>query len=298
MTTSDVDRMQQGLHNRIGTGSRPPRRHVLIAAAAVLLVIVAVAAGTLWLRQPAPAVPAAPQGSQPLPGVSRVVDATGSSRLVALRADHTMTVYDTAAALVHPVPGSGGMSAWHVDGTVMIRDGADSQGRACRATGPWRSESDAVIVMDTAVLEGPGCTGASMPAATATRLSPGSDAAQNLADSGSEPAVPVTDPAQFNGVWLLRGTGLLWAVDELPNNAGGYLLDDDGDIDRAPDAQGKIELGPDGLLILTTSACDNPKFRHPVLHGTSARRSLTMTVEDDSCNWFQGNTSLTWIKVL
>ena len=59
--------------------------------------------------------------------------------------------------------------------------------------------------------------------------------------------MPVIEPVQLNGVWLLRGTGLLLASDEVTNNGADYLLDDDGDIDRAPDAQGRLAVGTDGL---------------------------------------------------
>jgi hypothetical protein len=297
MTTSDVDRMQRELHDRIGRGNRAPRRRLILAAAAVLLLILAVTAGTVWLLRPAPTLPAAPQGLEPWPGTSLVVDATGSSKLVVLRPDHTMAVFDTARALVHPVP-VGGTLGWRIDGNMMINDAVDPQGRACRATGPWRAEAEGVTVFDTAVLEGPGCTGTSSPPTTSTRLSPASDAGKKIADSASDPALPVTDPVQFDGVWLLKGTGLLLAFDEVPNRGGGYLLDDDGDIDRAPDTQGKLEMGADGLVTLTSPSCDDTKLRHPVLHGSSARSSLTITVEDDPCDWFGGNTVVTWIKVL
>jgi hypothetical protein len=297
MSTSDVDRMQREFHDRIGRGNRAPRRRLILAAAAVLLLIVAVAAGAVWLRRPAPLVPAEPQGVGPLPSMALIVDATGFSNLFAMRPDHTATVFDYARAIVHPVPG-GGTLGWRVDGNTMITDGADAQGRACRATGPWRAESDGLIVFDTAVLEGLGCTAASLPAATSTRLSPASEAGRNLSETGSDLALPVIEPVQLNGVWLLRGTGLLLASDEVTNNGADYLLDDDGDIDRAPDAQGRLAVGTDGLVTLTSSSCADTKLGHAVLHGTSVRSTLTMTVEADPCNRFYGSTVLTWIRVL
>jgi hypothetical protein len=297
VTTSDVDRMQRELNHRIGSRNWAPRRRLVLAAAAVLLLIVAAAAGTLWLRRPAPTVPADPQGLGPMPAINLNVDATGFSNLIAARPDHTMTGFDTARALIHPVPG-GGTLGWRVDGNIMINDAVDSQGRACRATGPWRAESDGLIVYDTAALEGPGCTNTSLPAATSTRLSPASVAGTKLTENGSDITLPVSDPVQLNGVWLLRGTGLLLASDEVTNNGADYLLDDDGDIDRAPDAQGQLAVGTDGLVTLTSPSCGDTKLGHPVLHGTSIRSSLTLTVEDDPCNRFGGNTVLTWIRVL
>jgi hypothetical protein len=297
MTSSDVDRMQAELHDRIGNGNRAPRRRLILAAAAVLLLIVAVAAGTVWLRDPAPTVPADPQGLGVLPAINLTVDATGFSNLVAVRPDHTLTSFDNARALVHPVPGIPPVG-WRVDGNMMVNDGVDPQGRACRVTGPWRAESDGVVVFDTAVLDGPGCTGTSLPPATSTRLSPASDAGRNLPETGSDPAVPVSDPVQLNGVWLLRGTGLLLASDEVTDNGADYLLDDDGDIDRAADTQGRLAVGTDGLVTLTSPSCGDTKLGHVVLHGTSVGSSLTMTVEDDPCHRFGGNTVLTWIRVL
>lgn len=296
MTSSDVDRVQAELHHRIGKGNRAPRRRLILAAAAVLLLIVAVAAGTLWLRRPAPTVPAAPQGLGPLPAITLNVD-PGGPILTAVRPDHTMTNYPTARALVHPVPG-GWTLRWRVDGNMMINDAVDPQGRACRTTGPWRAESDGAIVFDTAVLEGPGCTGTSLPPATSTRLSPASETGRNLTETGSDPALPVSDPVQLNGIWLLRGTGLLLATDEVTNNGADYLLDDDGDIDRAPDAQGKLAVGPDGLVTLTSPSCGDTKLGRVVLNGTSVGSSLTTTVEDDPCHRFGGSTVLTWIRVL
>jgi hypothetical protein len=296
MSTSDVDRMQRELQHRIGKGNRVPRRRFILAAAAVLLLIVAVTAGTLWLRRPAPTVPAAPQGLGALPAIILNVD-PGGPILTAVRPDHTLTNLSNARDIVHPVAG-GWTVGWRVDGNMMITDAVDPQGRACRATGPWRTESDGVILYDTAVLEGPGCTGTSLPPSTSTRLSPTSDAGRNLTETGSDQAVPVTDPVQLNGVWLLKGTSLLLASDEVTNNGADYLLDGNGDIDRAPDAQGRLVLGSDGLVTLTSSSCRDTKLGHPVLHGTSARSSLTTTVEDDPCNRFGGSTVLTWIRVL
>jgi hypothetical protein len=99
-------------------------------------------------------------------------------------------------------------------------------------------------------------------------------------------------------VWLLRGTGLLLASDEVTNDRADYLLDNDGDIDQAPDASGRLAVGSDGLVTLTSSSCRDTRLGHAVLHGTSVRNSLTMTVESDPCNRFGDNTNLTWIKVL
>lgn len=75
---------------------------------------------------------------------------------------------------------------------------------------------------------------------TSTRLSPVSEAGRRLTDNGSDLAQPVIDPVQLNRVWLLQDTGLLLAADEVTNNGADYLLDDDGDIDQAPDAKGRL----------------------------------------------------------
>ena len=65
MTTSDVDRMQRDLHDRLGRGRRPRRSRIIVAAAAVFLLVAGVVGGTVWLRRApttAPAVPSGPSG--------------------------------------------------------------------------------------------------------------------------------------------------------------------------------------------------------------------------------------------
>lgn len=296
MTTSDVDRMQREFRIRIGNGHRAPRRRIILAAAAVLLLIVAGATGALWLRHPAPPVPTDPQGFGQLPAITLDIDATGTS-LTAVRPDHTLTSFYSARDIVHPVP-AGWTVRWRLEGPTVITDGVSPQGLACRGAGPWRAQSDGVIVFDTAVLDGPGCTATTAPPATSTRLSPATGAGRKLTDSGSDLALPVIDPVQLNGVWLLEGTGLLLATDEVTNNGADYLLDDDGDIDQETDAKGSLAVGSDGTMTLTSPSCAETKLSHAVLHGTSARSSLTVTVTADPCHRFGGTTVLTWVRVL
>ncbi len=296
MSTSDVDRMQRELRDRLGNGNRAPRRRIILAVAAVLLLIVATAAGTLWLRRPAPPMPADPQGLGPLPAITLDTDATGTS-LTALRTDHTLTTFYTARDIVHPLP-VGWTVRWRVEGPTAITDGVNAQGLTCHGSGPWRAQSDGVVVFDTAVLDGPGCTAATAPPATSTWLSPASDAGRTLKDNGSDLALPVIDPVQLNGVWLLQGTGLLLATDEVTNNGADYVLDDDGDLDQPTDAKGSLTVSPDGTVTLTSPSCADTKLSHAVLHGTSARNSLTLTVTADPCNRFGGTTVLTWVRVL
>jgi hypothetical protein len=296
MTTSDMDRMHRELDDRVGNGNRPLRRRSILAVAAVLLLIVAAATGTLWLRRPAPPVPADPQGLGPLPAITLDTDANGTS-LTALRGDHTLTSYHSARDIVHPLP-AGWTVRWRVEGPTAITDAVNPQGLACHGSGPWRAQSDGVVVFDTAALDGPGCTAATAPPAISTWLSPASVTGRKLTGNGSDLALPVIDPVQLNGVWLLQGTGLLLATDEVTNNGADYVLDDDGDIDQATDAKGRLAVSPDGTVTLTSPSCPDTKLSHAVLHGTSTRNSLTLTVTADPCNRFGGTTVLTWVRVL
>ncbi len=295
MTTSDVDRMQRELHHRIGNRRRAPRRRLIAAVAAVLLLIVAAAAGTLWLRRPAPPVPADLQGLGPLPVVTLDTDVTGSS-LTAVRPDHTLTTYYNARDIVHPLP-AGWTVRWRVEGPTLVTDGVSPQGLACRGSGPWRAQSDGVLVFDAAVLEGPGCTATTAPPGTSTRLSPASEPGRKVKDNGSDLALAVIDPAQLNGVWLLQGTGLLLAADTMSGHAD-YVLDDDGDIDQETDAKGSLNVGSDGTVTLTSPSCPDTTLSHGVLHGTSVRSLLQLTLVADPCHRFGGTTVLTWVRVL
>jgi hypothetical protein len=296
MTKSDVDRMQSDLHDRLGAGRRLGRRWVLIAAAAVLVLVVA-AAAAIWLRRPVTEVPASPpQGFGPLPAITFDQDSTGSN-LVAVRPDGTMSRLVSERDIVHPAP-TGWTLRWRTEGPTLVRDGIGPQGQSCRGTVPWSSESDGLIRYETTLLEGPGCQSASEPPAFSTRLSPSSEAGQKLAPK-SDTGQPVSDLTQLNGVWLLRGSGLLLASDLTAGaDAADYFLDDDGDIDVAPDAKGSLAVAADGRITLTSAGCAEAVLENAKATGIDTLSALTVRVTSDPCNRFRGETVLTWIKVL
>ena len=296
-TSSDVERMQIDLQKRLGPKGTGTRTRLLIAAAAVLLLIAALAGGTVWLRRTEPTIPATPQGLGPLPAIMFDEDATGSN-LVSIRPDGTMSrlvdqqnIFDLATA--------GWTHQWRIEGATLLRDSLGPQGQVCRGTVPWAVESDGVIRYDTTVLEGPGCPSASEPPLLSTRLSPASEGGRNFhSDTGSQ-ARPVIDAVQLNGVWLLQGSGLLLASDEVRGGVGAkYRLDDDGDIDIAPDATGRLTVSPDGRMTLTSDRCADTTLSNIVSTGTNTRSTMTMTVTSDPCNRFGTSGVLTWIKVL
>jgi len=297
MTSSDVDRMQTDLQKRLGLKGNGTRTRLLLAAAAVLLLIAALAGGTLWLRRTETTIPATPQGVGPLPAITFDEDATGSN-LVSIRPDGTMSrlvdqqnVFDLATA--------GWTHHWRVDGTTLVRDSVGPQGQVCRGTVPWAVESDGVIRYDTTVLEGPGCPSASEPPTLSTRLSPASEGGRQLRSDGGGQSKPVIDAVQLNGVWLLQGSGLLLASDEVRGGVGAqYRLDDDGDIDIAPDAKGRLTVSPEGRITLTSDGCADTTLSNVVSTGIDTRSTMTMTVTSDPCVRFSGSGVLTWIKVL
>jgi hypothetical protein len=301
MTTSDVDRMQKDLQPRLRTARGSGRRRLLIAAAAVLLLIAAIAAGTLWLRRAEPVVPAAPpspQGLGPIPAITMEVDATGSN-LGALHADGTAGNFPGESNIVHPTPSTSTLR-WHVDGGSGITEFVDSQGRRCTKTAAFIAVSEGVIRFAAGRLEGPACDSTASPPSTVTWLSPASATGIALkADSGGQP-LPVTDAVQLNGVWLLEGTGLLLASDQVRGGSGeaDYRLDDDGDIDVAPDATGSLTLATDKRITLTSNGCADTVLENPASTGIDTRSALTMTVAADPCKRFGGKTVLTWVKVL
>jgi hypothetical protein len=296
MTTSDVERMQRDLHGRLGRSPRPSRRNQLLVAAAVLILVAAVAAGTVWLRRSEPTIPAAPQGLGPLPAITLDEDATGSN-LVATRPDGTQSRLVAERDIVHP-SSNGWSLRWRIEGSTLVRDGVSPEGQACRGTVPWSSESDGVIRYQTTVLEGPGCPSISEPPALSTRLSPSSEAGRRLTPK-SGTGQSVTDVTQLNGVWLLQGTGQLLAVDRTAGaDVADYFLDDDGDIDVAPDVRGIVAVGANERIILTSTGCAETVLDNARATGVETRSALTVTVMSDPCNRFGGATVLTWVKVL
>jgi hypothetical protein len=309
MTTSDIDRMQRDLHDRLGRGGRPRRRRIMLAAA-VLLLVAGVVGGTLWLRRPttAPAVPSGPSGWGTQDGVWLLVSqsAQAPDAMASVRAAGTESDFSGAQPLVHPVTPALAWP-WRMEGPNYVLDWVDQQGQLCRSTAARHDQGVGRSDFDSATLEGPGCGSAtSMPPLSAFRLSPVSEgsieATRQVLDarSGNTVTAPVTDSVQLVGIWLLAGTGVLLASDEATGAGSDYLLDDDGDIDRNRDAHGQLTAGNDGRITLTSPACADTVLTGAVLRGATAMTELVLsaTVAADPCDRFGGRTALTWIRVL
>lgn len=317
MTTSDVDRMQRDLHDRLGRRRRPRRSHIIVAAAAVFLLVAGVVGGSAWLRRApttAPAVPSGPSGWGTQDGLWFLSSQSGPSSqsgqppdaLAAVRAAGTESDFSGAQPLVHPVSPAPAWP-WRMEGPNYVLDSTDQQGQLCRSTAPRYDQGDGRTNFDSATLDGPGCgTATSGPPISAIRLSPVSEAsvegARQLLDarSGNSVTAPMTDPVQLDGIWVLAGTGVVLASDEATGGGSDYLLDDDGDIDSAPDVRGQLTVGSDGRITLTSSGCADTVMVNAALRGATAMTELvlTATVAADPCNRFGGRTALTWIRVL
>lgn len=293
MTTSDAERMQRDLHDRLDRGNRPQRRRVVLAAAAILLLVAVAAAGTLWLRRPDPTVTSGPQGAGALTGVWKFADQYGTSVLV-VRGDYTATEFANVQTLVRH--SGGDPRRLSRNGDQLAVDLTDPQNRPCHGSAPIVAESDGRLSLGAVTLQGPGCLSSSGPESFLTRLSPLSAATRDLPVVTQDPLMAVTDPVQLNGLWLLQGTGLVLAVDETAGPAA-YLMDDDGDLEPAPDAAGSLSVGPDGAIILRSTGCGDTTLRRSEVRGQGANLTLTAVVDADPCDRFGGRSSLTWIRV-
>lgn len=289
----DVDRMQHDLRRNLDQsrrrGGRPP-----LAVAAVLMLIAVIVGGAWWRHRPPAPVPATPSPVEPLTGLWKFTNPE-TKTLFVVRADNTFRVNPNARALVRHLAAE--PATVTTDGQLILVDSTDAQGQACRATQAVVSHSDGFVAEGPQTLTGPGCTSPSPYESTITRLSPASPATRDLPAAPEGPAMPVTDAVQLNGVWLLQGTGLVLVADETAGPAA-YLMDKNGDIDAAPDAQGAVSVGADGRLVLGNGGCGDSTLGRAELRGQGADQTLIATVVADPCTWFDGHATLVWIKVL
>jgi hypothetical protein len=294
MTSTDVDRMQRDLHRRLREGRRPGGRRVLLAAAAAVLVVAAVVAGVWWVRKPAAPVPATPPPAGSLTGLWKFSNALATSLFV-ITDDNTATEYPNSVALLRRIAGDPVRVT--NDGRTIGVEGRDAQGQLCRTEQAIVAQSDGFVAQGVQTLTGPGCPVSTQPESTLVRLSPASAATRDLPVSTEEPGMPVTDAVQLNGVWLLQGTGLVLAVDEKAGPAA-YLMDNDGDIATAPDAQGAVSVEPNGQVVLAGSGCGTSTLGRAEVRGQGVQQSLTATAVADPCGLFDGRSTLVWIRVL
>jgi hypothetical protein len=292
MTSTDVDRMQEELHRRL----QPPhqRRWRLVGAvAAALLLIAAIAGGAWWLRKPPDPVPVSPQPVGSLTGLWKFTNPLTSSLFV-VRANGNASEYPDATTLVRHLVD---IPSRVIDEGQRIRvEFTDTQGRPCQTEQGVVERRDGFVAQGVQTLTGPGCSDATQPASTITRLSPMSAAAGDLPATTEGPVTPITDAVQLNGVWLVQGTGTVVAMDERTGPPA-FLLDDNGFVDVSPKAQGSIAIGPDGGITLADARCGDLRLQRPELRGQPVGQTLTATVVDP-CGWFGGRTTLTWVRVL
>ena len=170
-------------------------------------------------------------------------------------------------------------------------------GQPCQTEMAIVSPSDGFIAQGQQTLTGPGCDVSTQPESTLIRLSPASAATHDLPATAGDPAMSVTDPVQLDGVWLLQGTGLVLAVDERSGPAA-YLIDDDGDIDSAPDARGAVSISPGGEVVLANAGCGDSTLGRAEVRGQGSLQTLTATIVADPCRLFDGRETLVWIRVI
>jgi hypothetical protein len=305
MTSTDLDRMQHDLYQRLHRPNRPRRHRLVLAAAAVLLLIAAVAVGALWLRQPDTSIPANDGSGAALAAGVYLLELGSDRGIAAIHADGTEQDFSAAQMLVDPllpVP----VSQWRMDGDDFVLDGRNEQGQVCRNTARIHSQPDGRVLFDTGTLTGPGCPGASFPAFMGTRLSPASEAGRAITPSADGPVSPVTAPVQLEGIWLIEGSGIVVGVIENQDDAQ-YVLDGGGEVDRTADARGILRTTADSRVVLTSRGCGDTVLDRANVRGALEQAnssggafglSVTATVTSDPCNRFPGRGVVTWIRVL
>jgi len=292
VTASDINEKQRALQTRVEQARSPRRRLVLTAAAALLVLLAAAAAGTVWLRHPETTVPASPQGVGSMTGLWRYQDTVGTGLFV-VRRDGGLTEYGSARTLLRGGVG-GPQRRLTNDGQQIIVDSTDAQGRLCRRTQSILAQSKGHLALGAPTDAGPVCLDPGGGEATMTRVSPDPG---DVPPATEGPRTAVTDPVQLDGLWLLQGTSIVLAVDEL-GGPGVYLIDHDGVLEPAPDSHGDLSVGPDGVIVLASAGCPDTTLRRAEVQGTQLGETLTAVADADVCNQFGGQTTQSWVRVL
>ena len=161
------------------------------------------------------------------------------------------------------------------------------------ATRPADGRVDLAPVSQT----GPGCvTDALSSPFTLVRISPASPAGLNLTVAADIALTPVRGWNDLYGVWLLKGTGILFAVGAGINPA--VALPDRPQ--RAPstsisDDSGDLTVPMAGQVVLksTDRSCGDTVLKE----ATAGDYTFTATVVTDPCHRFAGQTSLHWLRI-
>ena len=330
MTSSDVDRMHQDLQARLshpqrhgqparplsrlpedgpdhrpdhrpGSEARRRRRWVAAVAAVAAVAVAAAVVGVLWVRRPQPPPqPAGPTLSQEIVGVWHA----NSSLSMVFHADGTQRFFTVAEGVLFPAgtfptgPGEviSERARYQVSGDTLVMSMQDPIGHACdyrfTATRPADGRVDLTPVSQT----GPGCvTDALSSPFTLVRISPASPAGLNLTVAADIALTPVRGWSDLYGVWLLKGTGILFAVGAGINPVVPYRIDHNGTIDSIPDDGGDLTVPTPGQVVLksTDRSCGDTVLKET----TAGDYTFTATVVTDPCHRFAGQTSLHWLFI-
>lgn len=295
VTTFDLVEKQHELQARVTNGPRRRRRPVLLAAAVIVLLAAAAAAGMLWRQREDTTVPASPPRAGSLTGLWRYSDQPGGT-LFEVGSDGTLTEHGTVTTLLR---GAGDQQHRISDDgqriVVVSTDPGDPpgrEGRTCRSQ-PILARTDGQFALGPATVNEAGCLDSTGADATLTRISPDP---HDLSLATEGPVVTVTDPVQLDGLWVLQGTSMVFAVDEIGGPAV-YLLDRDGDLQPAPDASGSLTVSPDGVIVLAGRGCADTILRRAEVQGSGVGQVLTAVVDTDPCSRFPGHHAQIWTRV-
>lgn len=267
VTTADVEMLRAGIYERVASQNRRrSRMRWLVAAAATVAVV---AGGQLAVHKLAglPSVPAPPAknptgaASKTLPltidnlaGIWRVDDGSGLlwrfSRHgeVALRNEGRLGVDQPLFAATYRIIGT----------TVRFVSLKDVPCSDWAMTIQIRIDG---TMTETFTEAAAGCPLQAGVRLDLTRLAPASAsgvAIRGIPEAGvaEAPAARPKSLLDLNGIWLVEGSGRLVRLTAGGGSAlrGTYAVDDDGDLDTAPDDVGTVSLATDGTITFTTSS--------------------------------------------
>lgn len=311
MTSRDVERMQKDLQGRLGQGQLSPRRRGRLSrrrpwvAAVAALAVAAAVVGALWVRRPQPPPPQLTTG---VPLAAEIVGVwhSNSSLSMVFHADSTARFFTVAEGVLFP-PGTyqtgpgeviSEKARFRVSGDTLVMSMQDATARSCEYTFTATRLGDGRVDLTPVSQIGPGCvTDALSSPFTMVRISPASPAGLDLSVAADSELTPVTGTNPLYGVWLLKGTGTLLAVDSTGVSAAvPYRIDHNGTIDTAPDDSGGLTVPAAGQVVLkgiAPTTCGDTTLKSV----SAGDYSFTATVVTDPCNRFGGQPSLLWLRI-
>ena len=173
-----------------------------------------------------------------------------------------------------------------------------SSARSCENTFTAHSQGEGRVELTPVSQIGPGCvTDALSSPFTIVRISPASQAGLALDVAADNTVAVVSNTNSLHGVWLLKGAGVVLAVDGTGARAAvAYRIDHKGTIDSSADDRGDLTVPAPGQVVL--KSLDPGTCADTTMQNTSAGDySFTATVLTDPCNRFAGQTSLHWLRI-